>query len=320
MFSLVIAFLVSALLSWVMMLPVLWALKVFRLSQFIRPEGPSSHEGKKGTPTMGGIGMIVSFLVMFLVLVNFDIDLKFLSLIFLFLGFGVLGLTDDLLKIKRRRNLGVPPLRKLFFQVLIASLFAAVMVYMGRSWGVGGLLLSMHFNVPYLYFPFLVFVIVGTSNSVNLADGLDGLAAGVLSIAFLAFAVVAYRLQLADIALVSVLASGVTFAFLRFNFHPAEVFMGDVGSLSFGALLAGIAILLHAELLLAVIGLVFVVEALSVIVQVFCFKIFRLRVFRMSPLHHHFELMGFSEPLIVASFYSASVLFGLLGVFLYRIL
>ncbi len=162
-------------------------------------------------------------------------------------------------------------------------------------------------------------VIVGTSNAVNLTDGLDGLAGGVLSIAFIAFGIIAFRLQFMNEALISMVAAGAMLSFLRFNFYRAQVFMGDVGSLALGALLSGIAVLLHKELLLIVIGGIFVIEALSVILQVLSFKLFKRRIFRMSPIHHHFELLGISEPTIVVSFCIVAAVLAGLGILLYRI-
>jgi phospho-N-acetylmuramoyl-pentapeptide-transferase len=320
MFNLVLAFLFSVLVGYFVSVPVLWVLKVFRIAQHVREEGPASHRVKAGTPTMGGIAIVITIVLLTLIFINVDLTPQYAALLSLFIGFAVLGFLDDLKKIKKRQNRGLSARQKLFGQIFFASAFAGILVYLGHADWVGGALRALHFDNPYLYFPFIVFVVVGSSNAVNLSDGLDGLAAGVLCIAFVSFGVVAFRLHLLNDALILMISAGAALSFLKFNFKPAEVFMGDVGSLSLGALLAGVAILLHKELLLVVVGGVFVVEALSVIVQVMSFKFFRKRVFRMSPIHHHFELRGMSEVAVVISFYAAAAVFGGLGILLFRIL
>jgi len=317
MLSLTLTFLASALVGWLITLPVVWALKVLKAAQVVREEGPSSHRGKTGTPTMAGIGILLTILIFALVLINVDLSVKYLALLALTGGYALLGFLDDAIKIKNRRNKGLLASEKVLGQVLFAILFAAVLLYLGYADQVTGALKDLHLNNPYLYLAFVVLVIVGASNAVNLTDGLDGLAAGTLGIAFIALGIVAYSLHFMDEALIAAVAGGASLSFLRFNSHPAEVFMGDVGSLGLGALLGGLAVLLHKELLLILIGGVFVAEALSVIVQVVSYKLFEFRVFRMSPLHHHFELLGASERVISASFYAAAAVFAALGIWLY---
>jgi len=318
MFNLVLVFLFTVLVAFFVSLPVIWALKVFRIGQVIREECPASHRKKAGTPTMGGVAIILVVTLLVLILINVDLSIKYASLLFMFLGFAVLGFTDDYLKIRKRQNRGLSGLQKIIMQIIFASVFAGVLVYLGHAEGLTGLLKFFRLDAPYLYFVFVAFVIIGSSNAVNLTDGLDGLAAGTLAIAFIAFGLIAFRLQHVNEAIIAFVAAGAVFSFLKFNFYPAEVFMGDVGSLALGALLAGVAILLHEELLLVVIGGVFVAEASSVILQVSSFKLFKHRIFRMTPLHHHFELVGVSERTIVLSFYLAAFLLAVIGFFVYR--
>lgn len=311
---LIITFFFALLVCWFISFPVVWVLKVFRVGQNIRQEGPISHLIKSGTPTMGGISIILTIIIFVVVLINIDIAVRYLSLILLFLMYAGLGFADDIIKIRKRQNQGLTARQKLIFQILFAAFFVGVLVYEGHSTTVTGVLQYLHFNNPWLYFPLAVFVIVGGANAVNLTDGLDGLATTTLFIAFSAFAFIAYQMQLADPAIIAATAAGGTLAFLWFNIYPAEVFMGDLGSMSLGALLSGLAIMLHKELAFAIIGGVFVLEALSVMIQVGSYKLFRKKIFRMSPLHHHFELLGLSEPIVVLIFGVFALIFAALGV------
>jgi len=260
---------------------------------------------------MGGIGICLTILLFSLVLINFDIDLKLAGLIFLLFSLTLLGFIDDFIKTSRRENLGLKAWQKISGQVLAAIGFSVFLFLSGHHTGAPGILSN-----PFIYYPFIILVILATTNSVNLTDGLDGLAASTLTVAFLAFGILGYRLEALDPAVISMVAAGATLAFLKFNYHPAEVFMGDVGSFGLGGLLAAIAILLHKEFILIIIGGVYVAEALSVILQVAAYKTFSLRIFRMSPLHHHFELLGFSETYIVLGFLLSSILFAVFGVWI----
>jgi len=311
LFGLIATFLSSLLIGLFILTITVWILKVLHVGQNIRQEGPRSHLKKAGTPTMGGIGIVVTIIVITLVLINIDMDLKLFGLFLLFLGLSALGFIDDLIKWIRRQNQGLRGWQKILGQCIVAIAFSVFLFISGHHVEANGLL-----SQPLVYYPFILFVIIATTNSVNLTDGLDGLAAATLTVAFLAFAILAFRLEIVDPAIISMVAAGSTLAFLKFNFYPAQVFMGDVGLVGLGGLLAGIAILLHKEFILVVIGGVFVAEAFSVILQVALFKTFGVRVFRMSPLHHHFELLGFSEISIVFGFWIFSILFGCLGVWL----
>jgi phospho-N-acetylmuramoyl-pentapeptide-transferase len=312
--SLVITFFFSAIACWLISIPTIWILKVFRIGQNIRQEGPSSHLMKAGTPTMGGIPIIVSILLFAVIMINIDIDIKYFALVLLFLAYSALGFVDDLIKIQKRQNEGLTGRQKLFWQVLFAAIFVSILIWRGHNDGVEGILKLIYFNNPWLYFPFACLIVVGTANAVNLTDGLDGLATSTLAIAFSAFAVIAYNIQSNDPGIICAAAAGASLAFLRFNVYPAEVFMGDVGSLGLGALLSGVAIILHEELVLAVIGGVFLIEALSVMAQVSFYRAFKRRIFRMTPLHHHFELLGMSEPLVVTLFVIIGIILAVAGV------
>lgn len=312
--NLIVTFFFALVACWIICIPSIWALKVFKIGQNIRQEGPSSHMLKAGTPTMGGIPILITILLFSIVLINIDINMKYFALILLFLAFSALGFIDDMIKIRKRQNQGLTGRQKLFWQVLFAAIFAAILIWKGHNTSVDGILKALYFDQPWLYFPFICFVVVGGANAVNLTDGLDGLAASTLAIAFAALAVLSFNLQLTDPGIIASVAAGATLTFLWFNVYPAEVFMGDVGALGLGSLISGLAIILHKELLFALIGGVFVMEALSVIIQVSFYKIFKRRVFRMTPIHHHFELMGMSEPIVVLMFAVAAIIFAVAGV------
>jgi phospho-N-acetylmuramoyl-pentapeptide-transferase len=275
---------------------------------------------KAGTPTMGGISILLTIIIFSVILLNIDIDLKYFALILLLLAYSALGFIDDMIKIQKRQNEGLTGGQKLFWQFLFAVIFASILVWRGHNNDVDGILRIFYFNLPWIYLPFTCLIVVGTANASNLTDGLDGLAASILGIAFAAFAVIAFNLQANDPGIICATASGAALAFLWFNIYPAEVFMGDVGSLGLGALLAGAAIMLHQELVLMVVGGVLLIEALSVIAQVSLYKAFKRRIFKMAPLHHHFELLGISEPLVVILFVIFGIIFAVTGVWISTVL
>ena len=252
---------------------------------------------------MGGIGFILTIVIMSVVLLNIEYELKSLALILLMFGFAVIGFLDDWLKISRQHNLGLTFWQKIIAQTFVAALFTGALIFTGQI---------AVFN-PTLYFLFALFIIVGSANATNLTDGLNGLLAGTGGIAFLAFAFLARKLLQFDLATFSFAAAGAVLVFIVYNYPKAQVFMGDVGSLAIGAALAGIAIILHQELRLALIGGVFVIETLSVILQVTIYKLLKKRIFRMSPLHHHFELLGIKEVWVVVGFWVVGVVLGIIG-------
>lgn len=283
-----------------------------KFGQSIREEGPKSHQKKSGTPTMGGIMIILGITLGTLAAAPWTPEV--LLAVFIMLGHFVLGFLDDYIKVVKKRNLGLKARQKLAGQILIAcvTMYVATQV-LGIDTDIWIPGLDANVSLGVLYYPLVLFVLVGTSNAVNLTDGLDGLAAGTVAIAASAFAAVSVLTGHGNLSYFCVAMAAACLAFLRFNAHPAKVFMGDTGSLALGGALAAVGILTHTELLLVVIGFVFVCEALSVIIQVISFQTTGKRVFRMSPIHHHFELGGWSEWKVVTVFWCVGLLASVLG-------
>ncbi|WP_416195421.1 phospho-N-acetylmuramoyl-pentapeptide-transferase [Selenomonas sp.] len=283
-----------------------------KFGQSIREEGPKSHQKKSGTPTMGGIMIILGITLGTLAAAPWTPEV--LLAVFIMLGHFVLGFLDDYIKVVKKRNLGLKARQKLAGQILIAvvTMYVATQV-LGIDTDIWIPGLDENVSLGALYYLLVLFVLVGTSNAVNLTDGLDGLAAGTVAIAASAFAVVSVLTGHGDLAYLCVAMAAACLAFLRFNAHPAKVFMGDTGSLALGGALAAVGILTHTEILLAVIGFVFVCEALSVIIQVISFQTTGKRVFRMSPIHHHFELGGWSEWKVVTVFWCVGLIASVAG-------
>jgi len=320
-------------------------LRELQIGQYIREEGPQEHKKKAGTPTMGGVLIVLSTAVP--VLLWADLQNAFVLIaLFALLGFAAIGFIDDYAKVSKQRNLGLTAKRKFSLQILISLIVGAsllvlatysaystqlVLPFLKRMHPdlvIHSLINSKHFW-PFAFLPFLVFVaivIAGSSNAVNLTDGLDGLAIGCTVIAAGALTVLTYvssnyrwanYLEIQYIPRVGELTVfcgalvGASLGFLWYNAHPAEVFMGDVGSLSLGGTLGVIAVIIKQEVLLFFVGGVFVIEALSVILQVGSFKLRGKRIFRMAPIHHHFELMGWSESKVIVRFWIAALVFAL---------
>jgi phospho-N-acetylmuramoyl-pentapeptide-transferase len=287
-------------------------LKRLKLGQNIRSDGPARHLQKAGTPTMGGLIFLVGISVA-TVLVAPKTASVFTVLI-LMTAFGFIGFMDDFLKVALRRSLGLKARQKLVGQICFGLALGILAVnYLGRGTTVVVPFTDLEFNLGPGYLVLVAFVVVAAANAANLTDGLDGLAAGVTAVGALVYVVVALLKGRGDLAVVAGALAGGCLGFLRYNRYPARVFMGDTGSLALGSALACLAVLTETELLLAVIGGVFVLETLSVIIQVISFQLFGRRVFRMSPLHHHFELVGWSERKVVTVFLALAVVFGLLG-------
>jgi phospho-N-acetylmuramoyl-pentapeptide-transferase len=285
--------------------------------QQIREEGPVGHHGKAGTPTMGGLIMGVSVAIPYLILGK--LDAKSLAVFGTMLASGLLGFIDDWTKVSKRRSLGVSGRRKLFVQALISIalwLVATKAVHLGselniRLWGA-------HLDLGPLY-PVLIFLVLGgATNGVNLTDGLDGLAAGCSAIVLLAYTAMTLSTNQGSLALISVCLVGACVGFLWFNSFPAAIFMGDTGSLGLGGAIAALAVMTQTEVLLLIIGGIFVIEALSVLIQVFSFKRFRKRVFLMAPVHHHFELMAWSETKIILRFWIVAGICSAIGFTLFQ--
>jgi phospho-N-acetylmuramoyl-pentapeptide-transferase len=285
-------------------------LKRMKFGQSIREEGPQSHMKKAGTPTMGGLIFIVSIVITTLAVALYleMLTTQTIVLVLVFVGFGIIGFLDDFIKVVLKRNLGLTSLQKIIGQIIIA-----VASFFLLSQGPFETTVSVPFtdwsvDLGIAYVAFMIFWLVGFSNAVNLTDGLDGLVSGTASIAFTTFGVLALVYQQLDIAIFAFAVTGALLGFLIFNANPAKLFMGDTGSLALGGALAMVSILVKQELLLVIVGVIFVAETLSVIIQVISFKTTGKRVFKMSPLHHHFELSGWSEWKVVVVFWSTAFL------------
>lgn len=289
-------------------------LRQLKFGQSIREEGPQSHMKKAGTPTMGGIIIILAFSVAALIFAKSSTELFLIMLVTL--GFGLIGFLDDFIKIALKRNLGLTSKQKLLGQLIIASLFYFFLMKSGASTEIIIPIVDASIDLQWLYLPFILFVLLGASNGVNLTDGLDGLLAGVSAIAFGAYTLVAMHSSKPDVAIFTATVVGALLGFLVFNRHPARVFMGDTGSLALGGAIAATAIMTKTEILLVIIGGIYVIETLSVMIQVVSFKTRGKRVFRMSPIHHHFELLGWSEWKVVTRFWLAALVFAALGVYI----
>ncbi|UCE23905.1 MAG: phospho-N-acetylmuramoyl-pentapeptide-transferase [Candidatus Zixiibacteriota bacterium] len=307
-------------------------LKKYQVSEKIRDEGPESHRQKAGTPTMGGLIILCGVVIPTLLwadLTNFSVLMVLLVTVWM----GLIGYMDDYLKVVKNQPRGMIGRKKLVGQILLGLIFGFFLTYLEPSSHYDATTDIPFFknyvlNLGILYIPFIIIVITGSSNAVNLTDGLDGLAIGLCGICFLAFAVFAYVTGRADfsaylqidylagageLSIFCGAAVGAALGFLWFNTHPAEVFMGDTGSLSLGGALGAIAILLKKELLLVIIGGVFVIEALSVILQVGSYRFrHKKRIFKMAPIHHHFELAGWPESKVVVRFWILGALCALL--------
>lgn len=274
----------------------------YKARQSIREEGPKSHRIKAGTPTMGGLFMLLAMLLV--IFGNGLLDPSVLLLVLITFGHAVLGFLDDFIKAEKKRNLGLTAKQKMAGQLLLSIVFCfGAIEYLGLPYSIAIPFTTSEISIGWLYYPFVVLVIVGASNAVNLTDGLDGLAAGCCVVAFSAYALFCHLNGMDDIGAFAVITVGCCIGFLFYNYHPAKIFMGDTGSLALGGAIAGIAVVTRTELLLVFIGLIFVIEALSVILQVISFKTTGKRIFRMSPIHHHFELCGWSEVRVVWSFW-----------------
>lgn len=314
--AIAISFLITVLIS-PLFIPFLKRLK---FGQSIREEGPQSHMTKSGTPTMGGLmimfSMTITSLIVAFKFMESPVTYEFWLLLFVLLGFGLLGFLDDFIKVALKRNLGLTSMQKLIGQIVISFIFFITLkVHQFPTYiEIPGT--NMQWELGWGYAFLIVFMLVGSSNAVNLTDGLDGLLAGTAAVAFGAFALLAsyYYPEFEMISVFALTAVGALLGFLVFNAHPAKVFMGDTGSLGLGAALAAIAILTKMEIILVIIGAVFVIETLSVILQVISFKTTGKRIFKMSPLHHHFELLGWSEWRVVTSFWFAGVVCATIGV------
>jgi phospho-N-acetylmuramoyl-pentapeptide-transferase len=329
-FRIIYAAITAFLIVFFLAPPMIKKLQTLKLGQKIRTDGPQSHLGKSGTPTMGGV--LIIFSVLLATLLWADISNIYVWLVLLsVVGFGLIGFVDDYIKILRGRSKGLTATQKIVGQLGVA-LGIGMFFYLSPAY-------STELSVPFfknftpdlgiLYIPFAVLVIVGCSNAVNLTDGLDGLAVGPVIISAMAYTVVAWAVGnklvseylliphidgAGELAILMASIVGAGLGFLWFNTYPASVFMGDVGSLPLGAALGTVAVVCKHELLLVLIGGVFVMEAVSVIFQVLSFKSRGKRIFLMAPLHHHFELKGWEEPKVVVRLWIIAIILGLLSI------
>jgi phospho-N-acetylmuramoyl-pentapeptide-transferase len=305
-------------------------LRAFQVGQVVRFEGPTSHRPKAGTPTMGGLLILAAALVPTLLWADLSNIYVWIAVVTTAL-FGGIGFLDDYFKIARRDHHGLEPRYKLGLQALVGAAVGIVLLVLARHGQYNTRLVFPFFKrvVPDLggfYLPFAMFVLAAESNAVNLTDGLDGLAISVFAISAAAYTALAYVVGnriLADYLLLTHFSQaaeltvfcgslvGAALGFLWYNSYPAEIFMGDVGSLALGAALGTVAILIKQEMLLLIVGGVFFLEALSVVIQVASFKLTGRRVFKMAPIHHHFELIGWSEPKVISRFVIVAVIFAL---------
>lgn len=314
--ALMIGFIISTITGY-FMIPLL---KKLNLGQRVSIFVGENHKKKNGIPTMGGLIFIIPSFITILIMYftnKININSNLLIVLFVFISYAILGFIDDFTKIKRKQNEGLTDVQKLFGQVVIAVIFFYIYMKSGSEPLLWFHAFNLKIDIGWLYGFFILFILVATSNAVNITDGLDGLAGGLSFIATLIMGTITWTttwlLGYEDIAVFCFILAGCVLGFLVYNAYPAKVFMGDTGSLAIGGVLASIAILTRHELTFAVIMGVFVIETLSVIIQVFWVLVFKKRIFLMTPLHHNFEKMGFKEQDIVKIFWIAGLILGTLA-------
>ena len=315
---LIITFIVTIILG-IIIIPILRKLKV---GQMERGEGPQSHLKKQGTPTMGGIMIIIAMVIVtvgaciyFTLNNQIDVAHKILPVLLLTLGFGLIGFIDDFKKLVLKNTEGLKPSYKMLGLLIISVAYVAYLIY-GLKIGTETYIpiWKQYIDIPiYLYIPFAIIVILGTTNAVNLTDGIDGLSSSVSAIILTCLTVIGIMIGRPEISVFGSIVIGAVLGFLMFNLHPAKVFMGDTGSLLLGGVISAIALYLKMPLLLVVVALIPVLETLSVIIQVAYFKKTGKRVFKMTPIHHHFELSGWTENKVVIVFSLVTLLVCIIG-------
>lgn len=299
------------------LIPMLTRLK---FGQTVRDDGPKSHLKKTGTPTMGGLIFLAPLLVLSAIYGYREPGI--LSLMLVTLGFGIIGFIDDFIKVVKKRKDGLYWNQKMFGILLVSVSYSFYVSRSGIDTDIVIPFLGMDATIPlgWLFIPFSMLVLIAASNAVNITDGLDGLAAGVTLVVSVFFTVVAMTSnEWEHVKIFGSIVSGGCLGFLAFNTHPAKVFMGDTGSLALGGALGAIAISMKMPLLLFIVGGIYVIEAMSVMIQVLSFKLTGKRVFKMAPIHHHFELSGWKETKVVAVFWSVSIILCIIGFFSLRI-
>lgn len=315
----IIYFVLAFLLTAIIVPLAIPLLKRMKFGQSIRKEGPESHQVKTGTPTMGGLTYLIPALVLSFIAMFFADDIyKMLVLIIVTVGFGLIGFIDDYLIVVKKDNTGLTSRQKFIAQIVVSVIIYVIMA----NW-IPDITNSIHipatsFEIPlgFLFVVWIVFWQVGFSNAVNLTDGLDGLSTGLSIIAFGSFLAIALITDEWTLATFLVIIIGALLGFLIYNTYPAKLFMGDTGSLALGGIIATVSIIINNSLLLLIIGIVFVIETASVMMQVVSFKLTGRRIFKMTPIHHHFELSGWSEWKIVGVFWATGAVMGAIGVWL----
>src|SRR5690554_2440509 len=310
-------FLISFIITIFLLVFGIPVLRIIKFGQSIRGEGPKSHFSKAGTPTMGGVAIILSVITTFIfVSVKFKFNKHdILLLIMPLILYSVIGFIDDYLIVVKRNNRGISARNKMFFQIIWAALYYFVFLDRGMSSEIN--IFNYTVDLKWGYGILILLMLVSCSNAVNLSDGLDGLASGLMVIALISIVILAIFKRNLPVLVFSICLLGALLGFLCYNFNPAKVFMGNTGSLALGATLANLFILLKMEVLLVVVGFVFVLETLSVIIQVAYFKLTKgKRIFKMAPLHHHYELKGYSEIEVNLIFWIVGVIAGVIGILL----
>ena len=285
----------------------------FKFGQTVRDDGPQTHLQKNGTPTMGGVIMIIAILITGLTRAKIDKDL--LVGLICITGFGLVGFLDDFIKIKMKRSLGLKAYQKIILQFALA-LFVSYYQYSASPSATQMMVpfTDIVINLGPLYVPIMMFVIIGTVNAVNLTDGLDGLASGVTLIVSIFFMMLAISVGNSDVGILAAATGGACLGFLGFNSYPAKVFMGDTGSMALGGAVVAFAVLTNSVLLIPIVGGIYFAEAISVIIQVVSFKLTGKRVFKMAPIHHHFEQCGWPETRVVFVFWITTVVLAWIGI------
>jgi phospho-N-acetylmuramoyl-pentapeptide-transferase len=308
-------------------------MRMIKLGQYIREEGPKSHQQKAGTPTMGGI--LINVAIIIPTILWADISNPYIWIIlFVTFAYGVIGFVDDYRKLVKKQSEGLTAREKFSLQIGVALAAGLAIAYLPSIHNNYSTVLTfpffkaLHLNLGFLYIPFIIVVLVGASNGVNLTDGLDGLAIGSTLIVAVTYTILTYAAgnfrvadylriawvpQAAELAVFCGAMVGASLGFLWFNAHPAEIFMGDVGSLALGGAIGCLAVMIKQEILLGLVGGLFVLEGMSVVLQVASFKLTGRRIFKMSPLHHHFELSGWRETKVVVRFWIIAIIFALLA-------
>lgn len=315
--AMMIGFILSVIMG-IILIPLLKRLKIKqKVSIFLKKR----HQEKNGTPTMGGLIFIIPTILTVIILLfmnKIELTENLFIVMFVFIAYALLGFIDDYLSIKRGHNEGLTEIQKLFGQLLIALIFFYIFMRSGSSPVLDIHTLGIKINMGWFYGIFLLFVLVASSNAVNLTDGLDGLAGGLSAIAFLAFALISWNSKYVagseDIAIFCFILVGSLLGFLLFNTHPAKVFMGDTGSLALGGTLASVAIITSHEITLIIVAGVFVVETLACIIQMISVRYFHRKVFLMAPLHHHFEKLGWDERDVVKVFWTVGLMLSMAAI------